>query len=122
MWRFLFGFEGRIDRGRYWAVVITATLLFTATGVLPLATGPSLRGPGTEIPILLLVLSIVGWLVSMASVLTRRLHDIDQSARWLFALFLVWLPALVVLGCLRGMRGPNRFGPDPRDPGTVVSG
>jgi uncharacterized membrane protein YhaH (DUF805 family) len=122
MWRFFFGFEGRVDRGRFWVVVVTATLLFSATGVLPLMTGPSVRGPGTEIPILLLVLSAVGWIVAMFSVVTRRLHDLDQSAWWLVAIAFALVPAIIVLGCWEGRPGPNRFGPDPRDPGTVVSG
>lgn len=32
----------------------------------------------------------------------------------------VGLLALFVLLCLQGSRGPNRFGPDPRDPASVA--
>ena len=91
--------------------------------------------------LLVLVPGIVSWL----AVGIKRLHDRDQSGWWILlfyfgpgvasglghysdsgALMLVlslvsigisiW--AFVVLGCLRGTRGPNRYGPDPLG-GTV---
>tara|TARA_B100001146_G_scaffold210767_1_gene208845 strand:+ start:849 stop:1229 length:381 start_codon:yes stop_codon:yes gene_type:complete len=45
----------------------------------------------------------------------RRLHDRDMSAWWLLLGLIPVLGslALLVIFCLRGTDGPNRFGPDP---------
>jgi uncharacterized membrane protein YhaH (DUF805 family) len=61
------------------------------------------------------------FLVPSLAVAARRLHDQDKSA-WLLLLlfipFLGWL-ILVIFYCLPGTQGPNRFGPDPKDPGAA---
>jgi uncharacterized membrane protein YhaH (DUF805 family) len=90
--------------------------------------------------ILVCLLVLVPGIVSWFAVGIKRLHDRDQSGWWILlfyfgpgvasglghysdsgALMLVlslvsigisiW--AFVVLACLRGTRGPNRYGPDP---------
>ncbi|MEQ3624458.1 MAG: DUF805 domain-containing protein [Celeribacter sp.] len=45
----------------------------------------------------------------------RRLHDRDMSAWWLLlgVIPMIGQLALLVIFCLRGTEGPNRFGPDP---------
>lgn len=52
------------------------------------------------------------------AVSVRRLHDQDRTG-WLLLLWFIpvlgWF-ALLVLMCLEGTRGPNRFGPDPKNP------
>lgn len=57
-------------------------------------------------------------LVPSLAVSVRRLHDQDRSG-WLLLLLLIpflgWF-ALLVLFCLDGTRGNNRFGPDPKNP------
>jgi uncharacterized membrane protein YhaH (DUF805 family) len=45
----------------------------------------------------------------------KRLHDVDRSAWWLFAVILVPFFALA-LGLLPGTEGDNRFGADPLPP------
>lgn len=63
------------------------------------------------------VFSLISFIPNLA-VSVRRLHDQDKSG-WLLLLLLVplfgWF-ALFVLFCLDGTRGPNRFGPDPKNP------
>ncbi len=44
----------------------------------------------------------------------RRLHDLGVSGGWLILMFispLCWFMALM----MRGTKGPNKYGPDPRD-------
>ncbi|HRK43663.1 MAG TPA: DUF805 domain-containing protein [Gemmobacter sp.] len=60
------------------------------------------------------------------AVLVRRLHDRNMSGWWLlvpFAIMLIPLVGLliavigmIVVLCLKGTDGPNRFGPDPLQP------
>jgi uncharacterized membrane protein YhaH (DUF805 family) len=44
----------------------------------------------------------------------RRLHDIGRSGWWqLLALTLIGITPLLIMNCIKGTKGPNRFGPDP---------
>jgi len=57
-------------------------------------------------------------IIPSLAVAARRLHDTGRSAWWLLLLFFVfvgWI-VLLVFYCLDGDKGPNRFGPDPKDP------
>jgi uncharacterized membrane protein YhaH (DUF805 family) len=118
----LFGFKGRIGRGRYWlGSLVMGPLVAAATGALALAQllGPNLPPPEqiTE-PIVLLALSpaivLAIWMFLALSV--KRCHDHGKSG-WLVILAL--LPVinlafqLIYLGFLEGDRGPNAYGPDP---------
>ncbi len=54
-------------------------------------------------------------IIPSITVAIRRLHDGDHSGwllLWLLLPFIGWI-ILLVLYCLRGTPGPNRFGPDP---------
>jgi len=95
--------------------------------------------------VLVILLVLVPSLVSWFAIGVKRLHDRDQSGWWMLLFFFgpgvasavgqnshsdalalvlslvsigisIW--AFVVLGCLPGTRGPNRYGPDPLG-GTV---
>ena len=64
--------------------------------------------------IVLLVMCLNG--IVGISLSVRRLHDSGKSG-WLF--LIVFIPILglitnVILMCLRGDKGPNKYGPDPR--------
>ena len=95
--------------------------------------------------ILVCLLVVMPAFVSYLAIGIKRLHDRDQSGWWILLFYFgpavasaigqnsdsgavalvlglvslgisIW--AFVVLGCLRGTRGPNRYGPDPLG-GTV---
>jgi uncharacterized membrane protein YhaH (DUF805 family) len=139
MTQLLFSFQGRLNRKPYWTMVIATTVVFILVLLLALA---ALREYGLEflpvtIAIILVLYIPLIWIGLALS--AKRLHDRDKSAWWLLVFYAlptilstaadrtedvqfiilhlisfgitVW--AFVELGCLRGMVGSNRYGPDP---------
>jgi len=69
-------------------------------------------------------------LIPSIAVGVRRLHDRDMSGWWYLGLFVGMIIPLVnfiaaiaflVLMLLPGTPGPNRFGPDPKDPANTAA-
>jgi uncharacterized membrane protein YhaH (DUF805 family) len=135
-------FRGRAGRAGYWLVSLTWLVLasvlsyvWTEIGASDFQIGRNHLGDAA------LVLILLPLLVSCVAVCVTRLHDRNKSAGWLFLfafcpalietiaslgdldsglmvslmvlsrVILIW--GFVELACLRGTRGPNRFGPDP---------
>ena len=110
-------FSGRSRRKEYWSfvlgVVIVAVLLGIVEGIIGLSGSVAgLYGPLT----LLLVLAII---VPSIAVQVRRFHDQDKSGWFVLLGLIPFVGGIVVLVFmfLDGTKGPNRFGPDPKDPG-----
>ncbi|HXD02029.1 MAG TPA: DUF805 domain-containing protein [Novosphingobium sp.] len=118
-------FTGRSRRKEYWMFVLFQVLVSLAIGVVfgrtSYMTGAGMmtgnvmvQGPGGMVQNLFSLVSLIPGI----AVSVRRLHDQDRSG-WLLLLalipFLGWF-ALLVFMCLEGTRGPNRFGPDPKNP------
>ena len=109
-------FSGRSRRKEYWmfllGVFIAAILLSIVEGIVGL-TGMigGVYGPLTAIFFLAII-------VPSIAVQVRRFHDQDKSGWLVLLAFIPLLGGLIVLVfmCLEGTRGPNRFGPDPKDP------
>ena len=126
----LFGFEGRINRAKYWlAVVVYVVVMLIAGGLMFVLPG--------MIGFIVIGIIYIVMIVSGIAVGIKRLHDCDKSGWWLLVFYLapavlsaaavamgdsmilnllsfaisIW--GLVQLGFLRGTVGPNRFGPDP---------
>lgn len=112
-------FKGRARRKEFWMFTLISILIglvlqlvdtmlgiqFTNTGRYSMSYGPiySLYSLAMFIPTL--------------AVSVRRLHDINKSGwyllLWLFILIgWIWL---LVLHCIEGTSGPNRFGADPKN-------
>ena len=56
------------------------------------------------------------FIIAQISLAVRRLHDTNRSGWWLWASFIpligtIWI---LILFCLDGTVGRNRFGPDPK--------
>ena len=140
--RLFFSFRGRANRTGFWLVSLTWGVLglifdavWSATGAAQVPVG---RNHFVDVAF---VLPMLVMLVSCVAIGVKRLHDRNKSAWWLLLFYvvppvlqtvaplydmesavLVWMMvlsgalslwALIELGCLRGTRGPNRFGPDP---------
>ena len=114
-----FDFKGRSCRSEFWwaslgicLIEVAITLLLCLIFVLfkPLSEEAALIFVGLD----LLVASILG---AYANILIsiRRLHDRNMRGWWYLLFFVPYVgwAALIVLFCLKGTTGPNRFGPDP---------
>jgi len=121
---YLFSFHGRMRRRDWWLTRLVAwvpmVVLMAFTHTLGMLTGAldgeALFRPGVWIP-LLVVFPIVAWFDIATSV--KRLHDIDITGWAYLMIFVPWIGALanfVVMGCLDGTRGPNKFGNSPKWP------
>jgi uncharacterized membrane protein YhaH (DUF805 family) len=128
----LFSFQGRMRRSHWWAarfattvvaVVVLAVVFGGLSAVLPpppsaitdTATGAAAIAVG--LPALVAYV----WIYLATSV--KRLHDQDLTG-WFTALF--WIPylgslvAFVMLGCLDGTKGPNKYGPSDKHPEAIA--
>ena len=126
-YRRYFDFLGRSRRREYWLfflftvivnLVIDMVFGTRTGGIGPAGANFAVNVQGGAGGLISGLFSLVTLIPSL-SVSVRRLHDQDRSG-WLLLLLLIpffgWF-ALLVLMCLEGTRGPNRFGSDPKDPG-----
>jgi uncharacterized membrane protein YhaH (DUF805 family) len=130
-WPLLFGFQGRINRAKYWI----ATITYISVTIALVGLGFFFRFD----TIFFIVAAIVFVVLTVSGIAVglKRLHDRDMSGWWLLVFYLlpavldgigralgvpvvfslagsaisIW--ALVVLGFLRGTSGANQYGPDP---------
>lgn len=114
-------FHGRSTRTEFWMYTLFQFLLMML--ILAIAIPVAMASGGNErqaagrmlwamIPIAVIAL---GFAVPTIAVTVRRLHDQNLSG-WLYLLsFVPYLGglAILVMMCLPGTKGPNRFGPDP---------
>ena len=108
-------FAGRSRRKEYWffllGVFIVAILLSIIEGILGLSgMVGGVYGPLTT-------LFLLGIIIPSIAVQIRRFHDQDKSGWFVLLSFIPFLGGLIVLVFmfLEGTKGPNRFGPDPKD-------
>jgi uncharacterized membrane protein YhaH (DUF805 family) len=137
MTQLLFLFQGRLNRQPYWLVAAAIVVVVVLLVLFVLATGVERDFAVSGIFLILGILYIPLIWIGLA-IAVKRLHDRNKSAWWLVVFYVVpailggiaylvgmaaavlhivsfgitvW--AFVELGCLRGTRGPNRYGPDP---------
>lgn len=130
-------FSGRSRRMEYWMFTLFNVLVLLGLGIVLGAIGyvtGSFQGstPPTFFIILLGIVAlgyVAVFLVPSIAVVVRRLHDRDMSGWWYLGIIVAsMIPivgtlasiALLVLMVLPGTPGPNRFGPDPKDPANAA--
>ena len=113
-------FSGRSRRKEYWFFALFSLILYFVVGLIfgarvtevdPVNPAGGILG-SLALPLVALVL----FLPSLG-VTVRRFHDQDKSG-WLVLLGLIpFVGGLIVMVmmCLEGTRGPNRYGPDPKE-------
>jgi uncharacterized membrane protein YhaH (DUF805 family) len=137
MTQLLFSFQGRLNRKPYWMTVVAVTVASIIVLLFILVIiREHLEVVGLMILVFIILYIPLIWIV--LALAAKRLHDRDKSAWWLLVFyaipailnivgnrlenegiilylisFCITVWAFVELGCLRGTRGPNRFGPDP---------
>lgn len=112
----LFQFDGRINRGKFWAGVAVSWgigLLFAILIGVAVASGSSAV---VTIGVLLGVVLYVGLIWIGLAISIKRWHDRGKSGWWIFIAFIpiiggIW--ALVETGFLEGDPGDNQYGPNP---------
>ena len=119
-------FKGRSSRAEYWWPFLMHVGVMLALGGAAAAAGTDfeaeeISGSGAVFITLMALYSLAVMIPALA-VLVRRLHDLDKSGWLALAIILVSLvPAVgllatiaqIVVGCLRGTPGDNRFGAPP---------
>ncbi len=118
-------FSGRSRRLEYWmftlGYVLAAIVIAGVAGMFGAFSYDSDLSPADGLPaLLLLLLGLLGLalIVPSIAVQVRRFHDQNRTG-WLVLLsFIPYIGGLIVLVfmCLPGTPGPNRYGPDPKDP------
>lgn len=103
-------FNGRARRAEYWSYALCTSVI---SGVLNLLY----RATDSNIFSILAGLFGLAILVPGLALAWRRLHDIGKKGTWyLIGLIPVvgWI-ILIVWFCREGDRGPNLYGPDPKE-------
>jgi uncharacterized membrane protein YhaH (DUF805 family) len=98
-------FSGRAPRSEYWFAILGYMIVLILANIIDAVTG---------FPIFSWLLMLALFLPILAAAM-RRLHDNDKSAWWILLglVPVVGSIGLLVLLCLPGTVGTNRFGPDP---------
>jgi uncharacterized membrane protein YhaH (DUF805 family) len=133
-------FDGRSRRMEYWMFSLFTLLVMLAFGALMIAGGFDLAalenpdvvqaepGPLFWVGAAGLGIFTLASLIPGIAVTVRRFHDRDMSGWWVigFAVlgalpYVGWIASIanLVIMALAGTSGPNRFGPDPFDPGSA---
>ena len=138
----LFGFQGRINRAKFWLALLIYVVFFFAVVGITMAVSSS-----TTAMIGAALVAYIPLIISGIAVGIKRLHDRNKSGWWLLLFYFgplllnaigyyvlggddsgmlnqiimyvsfginIW--ALVELGCLRGTIGGNQYGGDPLAP------
>jgi uncharacterized membrane protein YhaH (DUF805 family) len=102
-------FEGRARRTEYWMFVLFNVIISAVLNILARATDSGIFTTLSYLYGLAVLLPGLG-------VFWRRMHDTNRSGAW-FLLVLIpiigWI-WLLILVCLPGTPGPNKYGPDPK--------
>ena len=128
VWWYLFAFEGRINRTKFWVYQGLAFFVFVPALRAVVALGDVLHGVEDD-PVTIRVVETGSVLISLAilvpllmsalAVGAKRWHDRGKSAWWVLLALVpvvgqIW--TLIECGCLKGSEGENRYGPDPLAP------
>ena len=105
-------FDGRAGRQEFWMFALFNFIV----GVVIWIVALQIRGGALALPYLYALAVLLPGL----GVAIRRLHDTNKSGWWVLIDFVPFgVFVLLVFFILEGSSGPNRFGPDPRDPHAV---
>ena len=104
----LFSFNGRINRAKYWLMVLILSIAPFIVLLFSVTIG--------EVGIVLYILYSLIAIWPGLAISAKRWHDRDKSAWWILIGLIpiiggIWI--LVELGFLKGTDGENRYGPDP---------
>ena len=120
-------FQGRSQRSEYWWVALFNVIIAVVVGGLAFALGGNFE-TGEINPIGMVLFGVLGLyglsvIIPSIALFVRRLHDINQTG-WIYLGLVVagFIPlinllasiAQIVIACIPGTAGPNKYGPDPK--------
>lgn len=123
-------FQGRSRRSEYWWVALFNVIVFAVLFILAMVLGGLNPDTGTMGPLGYVIIAIMGLyglaiIIPSIALFVRRLHDINQTG-WIYLgiviasliplIGLVASIAQIVIACIPGTVGPNKYGPDPKNP------
>lgn len=123
-WKHGITFKGRATPSEFWWVFPVEFILFFVCNFMSMILGGLLEraselGEPTVVAVeglivLALTLFCIWMLLLWLSLMSRRLHDANLSAGWLFLYLFPLLIIVLMIMCLKpGTKGDNRFGPAP---------
>lgn len=129
MWKRAFDFKGRSRRKEYWLAAIANALFYSLAVFIIFILGIMITGTtnseGSALPYIVLAFSTIYILAAFIpglSLAVRRLHDTDQSGKFLLVALLGIIPIvgwivniiLLVNFCTEGDLRTNKYGPSPK--------
>lgn len=113
-------FKGRARRSEYWYFTLAMFIINMVLQVIPSLGAIDNDGSSTVGVIGGVIFLILGLavLIPTVAVTTRRLHDTGLSGWWILLSLVPLLGGLILLifCCRAGKSGPNKWGPDPKNP------
>ena len=121
-------FQGRAARSEYWWFVLFSIIVGVVLIGLAIATGGGAMMEGRDPSVLSMIffglygIFYLAIIIPSIAVAVRRLHDRNMSGWWFLGFMLLSLVpfvgfiasiAMLVIFCLKGTDGENKFGPDP---------
>ncbi len=113
-WKYLFtSFDGRINRAKLWAGVGVLVAVSIVASIIDAILGLQLGESGLGVVSLIVAIASIYFALALYA---KRWHDRDKSGWWSLIgivpiLGVIWM--IVELGILEGVKGANRYGPDP---------
>ena len=123
-------FSGRASRSEYWYFTLFVTVIAIVLGGLLMLGVNFQTGQMSVLGYILagiLAIFYLAIIIPSIALAVRRFHDRDMSGWWFLGFIaLSFIPfvgfiagiAQLVIFCLKGTDGDNRFGPDPLRPGA----
>ena len=103
-------FSGRARRKEFWLFILLSIIAGIVAGVIDGMIGTTVA----EIYGIFGLIVTLGLLIPGIAVSVRRLHDRNLRGWWLLIYFTgIGAIVLLVMYCMRGTVGENRFGDDP---------
>lgn len=113
-------FSGRSRRREYWmfGLFYWGVTILLAVPIIAGFDAEQGFSPVGTLALVALVLFVLGSFIPALAVCVRRFHDQDKTGWLLLLQFLPYIGPIIVMifMLLSGTSGPNRFGPDPKDP------
>jgi uncharacterized membrane protein YhaH (DUF805 family) len=119
-------FSGRSRRKEYWMFTLGLILAFLLLFALFAAFAATAGSSGSDdfesmvggTGVIVFVVAYLAILIPSIAVQVRRMHDQDKSGWFVLLSLIPYIGGIIifVFMCMEGTKGPNRFGPDPKNP------